>query len=64
VDLISKKTSEALVERSDISAVEPAAVVGEAAAAFELAVALLDKFGGDSVEDAAASYKAYRSRII
>ena len=64
VDLVSKKSSEALVERSDISAVEPAAVVGEAAAAFELAVALLDKFGGDSVEDVTASYKAYRSRII
>ncbi|MEE8638221.1 MAG: chorismate synthase [Candidatus Margulisiibacteriota bacterium] len=64
VDLVSKKASEALVERSDISAVEPAAVVGEAAAAFELAAAFLEKFGGDSLEDLAASYKAYLARII
>jgi len=64
VDLVSKKASEALVERSDISAVEPAAVVGEAAVALELAAALLEKFGGDSIEDVAASYKAYLARVI
>ena len=64
VDLVSKKASEALVERSDISAVEPAAVVGEAAVALELAVAFLEKFGGDSIEDVVASYKAYLSRIV
>jgi chorismate synthase len=64
VDLVSKKISEALVERSDISAVEPAAVVGEAAVALELAAAFLDKFGGDSIGDAVASYKAYQARII
>jgi len=62
VDLVSKKATEALVERSDISAVEPAAVVGEAAVAIELAAAFLDKFGGDSMEDVATSYKAYLSR--
>jgi chorismate synthase len=50
VDLVSKRPTKALVERSDICAVEPAAVVGEAVVAFELAKALLDKFGGDSVE--------------
>ncbi|KPJ66727.1 chorismate synthase [candidate division WOR-1 bacterium DG_54_3] len=64
VDLVSKKASEALVERSDISAVEPAAVVGEAAVALELAAAFLEKFGGDSIEDVAASYKAYLARVI
>lgn len=64
VDLVSKKAAEALVERSDICAVEPAAVVGEAAVAIELACAFLDKFGGDSMEDVAAAYKAYQSRIV
>jgi chorismate synthase len=64
VDLVTKKAAEALVERSDISAVEPAAVVGEAVAALEVAAALVEKFGGDSVEDMAAIYKAYLSRII
>jgi chorismate synthase len=64
VDLISKEPCEALVERSDVCAVEPAAVIGEAAVAFELAAAFCDKFGGDSIEDMAASYKAYQSRTI
>lgn len=64
VDLVSKKATEAHVERADISAVKPAAVVGEAAVAIELAAAFLDKFGGDSMEDVAASYKAYLSRIV
>jgi len=64
VDIATKKTSEAHVERSDISAVEPAAVVGEAAVAIALAAAFLEKFGGDAMEDVAASYKAYQARII
>lgn len=64
VDLISKEPCEALVERSDVCAVEPAAVVGEAAVAIELAVAFCEKFGGDSIEDMAAAYKAYQSRNI
>jgi len=62
VDLSSKKATEAFVERSDVSAVEPAAVVAEAAVAFELAKAFLEKFGGDSLEDIIASFKAYQSR--
>ncbi len=64
VDIVSKKAGNALVERSDVCAVEPAAVVGEAVVALELAKVFLDKFGGDAIEDVAASYKAYLSRII
>ena len=63
VDLVSKKVCEALVERSDVCAVEPAAVIGEAVAALEIANALLEKFGGDAVEDLKASYKYYLSRL-
>jgi len=63
VDLATKKAADALVERSDISAVEPAAVVGEAIIALEIAAAFLEKFGGDSVEDLAATYKSYLARI-
>jgi chorismate synthase len=54
VDIKSKKPVKALVERSDICCVEPAAVVGEAAAALVIANAFLEKFGGDSVEEIAA----------
>ncbi len=64
VDLISRKAVEALVERSDTSAVEPAAVIGEAVVAFEIAAAFLEKFGGDSIEDVSASYEAYQTRIV
>ena len=51
VDIAAKQPAEAHVERSDVSAVEAAAVVGEAAAAFEIANAFLEKFGGDSLEE-------------
>jgi chorismate synthase len=62
VDLITKKASEAFVERSDVSAVEPAAVIGEAVVAIEIAAAFLEKFGGDSIEDLTSTFQAYLSR--
>ena len=51
VDLESGEAGEALVERSDVAAVEALAVVAEAAVAFELARAAREKFGGDSLGD-------------
>src|SRR5205814_5445083 len=48
VDLDTGEPAEALVERSDVSAVEALAVVAEAAVAFELARAAREKFGGDA----------------
>jgi chorismate synthase len=63
VDLKTKKPTKALVERSDVCAVEPAAVIGEAVVAFELAKALQEKFGGDCVEDMTATFKAYQARL-
>ena len=46
---------QALVERSDTAAVEALAVVAEAAAAFELARAAREKFGGDAIGDFVAT---------
>ncbi len=63
VDLRSGEPAQALVERSDVSAVEALAVVAEAVAAFELARAARDKFGGDAVGDFVAAWRAYRERI-
>lgn len=63
VDLATKKPAEAYVERSDVSAVEPAAVVGEAVVAIEVAMALVEKFGGDSIEDLLSSFDAYLQRL-
>ena len=51
VDLETGEAGEALVERSDVAAVEALAVVAEAAVAFELARAAQEKFGGDSFAD-------------
>ena len=49
VDVATKEPRKAFKERSDICAVPAAAVVAEAAVAFVLAQALLEKFGGDSI---------------
>ncbi|MFC1517062.1 chorismate synthase [Candidatus Margulisiibacteriota bacterium] len=58
VDLRSKKAALAHVERRDVCAIEAAAVIGEAALAFELAKELLIKFGGDSIEETLAHFEA------
>jgi chorismate synthase len=63
VDLQTGEPGEALVERSDVSAVEALAVVAEAAVAFELARAAREKFGGDALGDFVAAHEAYLERI-
>jgi chorismate synthase len=63
VDLETGEPGEALVERSDVSAVEALAVVGEAAVAWELARAAREKLGGDALGDFVAAHKAYLERI-
>jgi chorismate synthase len=63
VDLETGEAGEALVERSDVAAVEALAVVAEAAVAFELARAAREKFGGDALGDFVAAWRAYLERI-
>jgi chorismate synthase len=63
VDLATGEPAEALVERSDVSAVEALAVVAEAAVAFELARAAREKFGGDALADFVAAHRAYVDRL-
>jgi chorismate synthase len=63
VDLATGEAAEALVERSDVAAVEALAVVAEAAVAWELARTAHEKFGGDSVGDFVAAWRAYLERI-
>jgi len=62
VDLTTMTESPAAVERSDVCAVPAAAVVGEAMVAFVLADALVEKFGGDSIEELVANWKTSRER--
>ncbi len=63
VDLETGEPATALVERSDVSAVEALAVVAEAAVAWELARAAREKFGGDAVGDFVGAWRAYVERI-
>ena len=63
VDLYTGDPADALVERSDVAAVEALAVVAEASVAFELARAAREKFGGDSLADFVAAHHAYLERI-
>jgi chorismate synthase len=63
VDLASGEAGQALVERSDVQAVEALAVVAEAAGAWELARAAREKFGGDALVDFVAAHAAYLERI-
>jgi chorismate synthase len=63
VDVRSGKAVPAHRERSDVCAVPAAAVVGEAMVAVELARAIMEKFGGDSLDDISASYASYQDRI-
>jgi chorismate synthase len=63
VDLATGDAAQALVERSDVAAVEALAVVAEAAVAWELARVATEKFGGDTVGDLVAAHRAYLDRI-
>ncbi|HEV8614426.1 MAG TPA: chorismate synthase [Methylomirabilota bacterium] len=63
VDLATKEVVEAVVERSDVCAVPAAGIVGEAMMAIVLADALLEKFGGDSVEEIRRNYRAYQDGL-
>ena len=62
-DLISgEKVEKAHYERSDISVVPAAGVIGEAMAALALVPFVLEKLGGDSLEEIAANLAALRAR--
>ncbi|MEK7773372.1 MAG: chorismate synthase, partial [Deltaproteobacteria bacterium] len=63
VDIVSKKPFRAGVERSDVCAVPAAAVIAEAVAAFEIARAFLEKFGGDSTAEIERNYRGYLRQI-
>ena len=60
VDLATGQPTGARYERSDFCAVPRAAVVGEAMMAYVLADALLEKLGGDSLEEIRPRFAALR----
>ena len=61
VNLETKEKDEASYERSDVCAVSAASVIVESVVAFEVACALVDKFGGDSVQEMKARFDLFQS---
>jgi len=62
-DLVTKQTLQAAYERSDYCVVPAAGVVGETMVALELAGALLEKFGGDSLEETRRNFDGYQKQL-
>ena len=63
VDLKTKEPFDAQVERTDVSAIAAAGVVGEAMTGVVLAEAFLQKFGGDSLAEMARNHKSYLRQL-
>jgi chorismate synthase len=64
VDVHSGEPAKAISQRSDVTAVPAAAVVGEAMAALVLADAAIEKFGGDSVAEARRNLRGYLDSLV
>ncbi len=63
VDIATKDAASAAAERSDVTAVPAMGVIAEAMAAFVLAGAFLEKFGGDSLLELRRNYEGYVARV-
>jgi chorismate synthase len=63
VDINTKAEELAAFERSDITAVPAAGVIGEAMLAIVLANAMREKFGGDSLDEMRRNYDSYLGSI-
>lgn len=63
VDILNKKPFKASIERSDVCAVPAAGIVGEAAVACELAAALIEKFGGDNIDEMKRNFHGYDEQL-
>ena len=59
VDLATGRPAQAIKQRTDVCAVPAGGVVGEAVVAFELANAMLEKFGGDSLPETRRNLDGY-----
>jgi chorismate synthase len=63
VDIRTKVPKKAEVQRADVCAVPAAGVVGEAVVAFEIANALCEKLGGDSLAEMKRNYEGYIEQV-
>ncbi|MFL5562131.1 MAG: chorismate synthase [Gemmatimonadaceae bacterium] len=63
VDVATGATAEATAERSDVTAAPAMGVIAEAMLAIVLADAFMEKFGGDSLNEARRNYDGYVSHV-
>ena len=63
IDTKTGEASKAHNQRSDVCAVPAAGVIAEAMVALVLADAMLEKFGGDSIEETSRNYKNYLTNL-
>ncbi|MCY7346744.1 MAG: chorismate synthase [Pyrinomonadaceae bacterium] len=63
VDIDTKKEDLAAFERSDVTAVPAAGVIGEAMLAVVLANSMREKFGGDSLAEMKSNFESYANTL-
>lgn len=63
IDIDTKEEEKAAFERSDITVVPAAGVIGEAMVALVLATAMREKFGGDSLGEMRRNFEGYREQL-
>jgi chorismate synthase len=63
VDIDTKEEEAAAFERSDVTAVPAAGVIGESMVALVLAGAMREKFGGDSLGEMKRNFEGYREQL-
>ena len=63
VDVATGEAAKAINQRSDVCAVPAAGVVAEAMVALVLAEALMEKFGGDSVDETRRNLRSYLDHL-
>ena len=64
VDVKTGEAAKAINQRSDVCAVPAAGIVAEAMVALVLADAVLEKFGGDSVEETRRNVEGYLEHLV
>jgi chorismate synthase len=63
VDLRTRESASAAYERSDVCVVPAAGVIGEAMVSIILAQSMLEKFGGDSLQETCRNFKSYQEQV-
>jgi chorismate synthase len=63
VDLVTREPALAAYERSDVCVAPAAGVIGEAMVALVIAGAMIEKFGGDSLQEMRRNYDNYLEQV-